>query len=351
MIVKENYSNKNIDKLVKYFNNSEQSIERSLIEQHLYCLGLLESFSKIGMNFVLSGDMAVYLMTDKNLYLPNSLEIRVNRQDYLYDYLKEASSVFESLSYQMIKEENNYVVFEYQFLSLNNQIVKIYLNVILEAHITNNVMSVAIDKPYIINEERIYRIKTPIYEELYAYQLFYFKPNYFKGKVIDTDDFSLFLIKRVADMDMLYPYLENFYMVIYYYHKIFSEYKKLYEDLNYDYLIYDAFNSLVNIYCQGRYRPEYYLPLRKGIIEIQKYSINEMLDLKNIFKIAAYPLFSCACLYQCVDCVTEEIVNHKKMRFYNYSKINMMKKLDYEYFNVVYQAIEIYERLDIIEKA
>lgn len=351
MIIKENYCSRNINRLISYFKVNQQCIDKSIIEQHLYCLGLLESFSKIGMNFVLSGDMAVYLMCENNLYLPNSLEIRVNKQDYLDDYLKEANQEFSALEYKKIKVASNYVIFEYLFSSFNNQHVKIYLNVKLEDHITTNVMSMAIDKPYLLNYERIYRVKTPSYEEVFAQALFDFKPNFLNGKVIDNGNFPLFIAKRLADMAVLYPYLEKFYLVIYYYEKAYDNYKNVYFNANYEYLMYDAYNSLINIYCQGKYRPEYYADLKKGLMEIQRYKINERLNINKINLITAYPLLACACVYQYIDCLSEIIKPHKKMNFYNYSKINMMKQSDIFAFNVVFRAIEIFDRLEVIEEA
>ena len=66
MIVESNYTKDNIIKIKKYFETKVLLDER-IIEKHLNCLGLLESFSKIGMNFVLSGNMATYLMCENNL--------------------------------------------------------------------------------------------------------------------------------------------------------------------------------------------------------------------------------------------------------------------------------------------
>ena len=198
MIINENYTRENIQKVLEYFKNIYQvNFNEEIIEQHLYCLGLLESFSKIGMNFVLIGNMATYLMCEKNLYLPNNIEIMVNKQDFINDYLKEANLLFSALDYKVVKEVDDYLLFEYTYKSNINDVVKIYLNVRLEEHIVYDVASIEINKPYILNENKIYRLKTPLAERLFTEALFNFTPQMLLGKRYSSDDFNLYTIVRL----------------------------------------------------------------------------------------------------------------------------------------------------------
>lgn len=350
MINEANYSQQNIERIGKYFLVNECNIDEKIIKKHLYCLGLLESFSKIGMNYLLIGNMAVYLMTDNNLYLPDNLEIAVNRQDFLDDYLSSANSIFTAYEKKIIEENENYLLYEYSFQDNDKKIISIYLSIKLEDHLTNDVISVAINKPFLIQEERIYRSKVPYYEALFAQALFCFSPNELESANFTNDPYSLYLVKKLIDASQLYPYLKRFDIVIDCYEEYFERAHSINNELKLEYFIYDAYNSLINFYCKGTYRPEYFHLLKKGINEIQKLKLNEIVSIENIFQLAAYPLLACACIYQKTDCLLIKIKNHKPMNFFNYTKINNIKKYNKKAFNIVCQAIEIFDRLDLIEK-
>lgn len=351
MIVESNYTKDNIIKIKKYFETKVLLDER-IIEKHLNCLGLLESFSKIGMNFVLSGNMATYLMCEDNLYLPINLEIMINRQDFLDDNLLEANKIFSSLNYEMVNKSNDLLVYKYSFKSVLEEVenIEIYLNVVLRNHIINDVASVAIDKPYLINENRIYRVKTPIIEKLFAETMFQFSPTIFKSIFLNSDSFSLYLIKKVLDLAVLYKYVNEFDYVIKYYQDMYDDFKNYHPEEKYHYFICDSFNYLMNIYCKGTYRKAYYKVLEDGIKEIQEFRLDDAISKDNFFLIVGYPLLAYSCLYRGENFLNVEITKKRRMNCYNYAKTNLMKKYDRKVFNIVYRSIEIFEELTGIEE-
>lgn len=351
MIITDNYTSEGIHRIFEYFKKEKEIyLNQKLIEEHLYCLGILESFSKIGMNFVLIGNMATYLMCQENLYLPNNLEIMVNKQDFLIDYLSEANQLFKAIKYQSIIQKDNYILYQYTYKSAIDDVVNVYLNIRLEDHIINEVASVAINKPYLSEKEHIYRIKTPYAERLFAEALYHFSPKMLLGKIQNNDYFPLFVIKNLLDSTQLYNYLGDFELVINEYYKLINKFETNDEKFKFDHFIWDTYNSLINVYCQGKYRTEHYKILSKGIKSIQNYIINDLGNEDQIFKSISYPLLACSCIYRNINCLNIKIEKKKRINFFNYSKVNLMKDLDKNAFNVVVTAIEIFDNLKIIEK-
>lgn len=341
------YTKERVDYIIKSFNN----ISEEVALKHLYSLGLLEMFAKIGMNFLLVGNMAAYLMGDENLYLPDNLEIQFHKRDFLDSYLKQINEWCQPVSFIKNQINEDFIIYQYIFETYNKLSVTIYLNVKLVNKLSLDVASIAIDKPFIINNDKIYRVKTVYAEKLIAKALFNFSPIILCDAINTNDTFELFIIKSLLDCIQLVSKIERFDYIYYDYYDLIDDFKEYYKlDENSKHFLFDSFYAVINIYCKGKYRKDSYKLLDNGIKAVQEFVISEKISVDNFFLNVGYPALIYACIYRNYNYLNLKISNRKLMLFYNYSKINDMKKYDHNVFNIIYQAIEIFDRLDIIEK-
>lgn len=93
MILKESFSIDHINRMKERY----LSLDKQLIEKTLFALGLLESLVKVEMPFIFKGGTALMLLLERPYRLSTDIDIIVEPDCRVDDYLTKASVIYPFL--------------------------------------------------------------------------------------------------------------------------------------------------------------------------------------------------------------------------------------------------------------
>ncbi|MDD7402794.1 MAG: nucleotidyl transferase AbiEii/AbiGii toxin family protein [Butyribacter sp.] len=177
MLLKENFNEEHIRELQK---NSRR--DPVLLERAVYAFGLLEALARVGMPFVFKGGTCLMLLMDKPRRLSTDIDIIVEPETDLDDYLEKASVIFPFRKVEEQKRigKNNIEKRHFKFTydsPINNKQFYILLDVLFEVNHYAEVVEKEIQNDLLLTEEEYLVVRIPGADCILADKLTAFAPH------------------------------------------------------------------------------------------------------------------------------------------------------------------------------
>ena len=132
MLLRENYTKEHIDEL-----RAQTGADPSILERTVFAFGLLEAIRSVGMPFIFKGGTSLLVLLEHPRRLSTDIDIIVDRNTDVDDYIDKAGKVFPFLSVEEHKRKGANDIekrhFRFHFLSPRmEKEINILLDVVFE---------------------------------------------------------------------------------------------------------------------------------------------------------------------------------------------------------------------------
>lgn len=341
MISKSNYTKEHLEDVVGRYKGNKEIFERVL-----FAFGMLQSLADVNLDFVFKGGTCLLLLLDNPRRFSTDIDIMVNIDTDIDDFIKEAGKLFPFESYaehHRVKKngiEKRHFKFEYISI-LTNHPANIVLDVVFEDKSFIDTKSIEIKNSLLLTEQPSTFVNVPTVEYLIADKLTAFAPNTIG--ILYNQDKDLEIIKQMHDVAILFDYVQDFEVVKNAYSK-YAEIQIKYRELscNYEFCLNDTIEACISILSLGEHfgNKQSYVELKGGISKISShifdgYSINKaILHSSKVLYIATMVKYNQDLDY--VDKVDSEQLLSKNSI---YANLNKVRKINVIAFNYVRASI------------
>lgn len=341
MILKESFSIDHIDRMKKRY----PSLDKQLIERTIFALGLLESLVKVEMPFIFKGGTSLMLLLQKPFRLSTDIDIIVEPDCNVDDYLAKASEIYPFLSVEEhVRVGKNSIVkkhFKYYYKSpTSEKEIPILLDILFEHHGYDDLANKEIKNEFLLTSGDNYKVLLPTIESLLGDKLTAFAPHTTgiefeyvneKGNRIEK---TLEVIKQFLDVSQLVQEVKNPESVRRTYDNVVSsEIKYRGIDVTADDCLKDAFKATLSIISRGSLYKDDYKYFITGIRKIQSHIFGFSVNGEVAYKFAApVLLFIARMIKQTYDV---PITTQTPFKEKNYRTINQIIKLDQTSFDTI----------------
>lgn len=347
MILRESFSIDHINRMKERY----PSLDRQLIERTVFALGLLESLAKVGMPFIFKGGTALMLLLERPYRLSTDIDIIVEPDCKVDDYLTKASVIYPFLRVEEhIRVGKNEIVkkhFKYYYKSpTSEKEIPILLDILFEHHGYNELTKKEIKTEFLLTSEDNYQVQLPTIESILGDKLTAFAPHttgieyeYINGKGNKIEK-TLEVIKQFLDVSQLVQEVKNPESVRSTYNNVVgSEIKYRGIDVDAEDCLRDTFKATISIISRGSLYKDDYPHLIKGIRKIQNHIFGFTINGEVAYKFAApVLLFVAKLINQAYDV---QITPQEPFIERNYRIINQISKLDQTSFDMIAIAIRM----------
>lgn len=331
MLKEINFTKEYIDRIHHLSGN-----DPSLLEKTIYAFGLLEALVKVNTPFIFKGGTCLMLLLDSPKRLSTDIDIIVEPEIDILNYIIQASKLFPFISYRedIRKGRNNIVKrhFEFTYNSpTNNKPLVILLDVLFEKNNYNNILEKPIKNNLLLTEGEDCFVKIPSINSILGDKLTAFAPHTtgipFK---IEKD---LEIIKQLYDCYTLLTLMTDFSEVCDVYNKVVkTELNYRGKDMSHKKVLEDTIRSCFCIISKGVLFREDYKYFSNGIRRISGHIYKEAFNGEKAAYIACEVLYLASCIYadneyriiSNYDKYINEIINFKGAKCLNYlRKINI----------------------------
>lgn len=348
-----------IDKIVYSKEYTERirisyKADPQIVERAIYALGLLEALVKTNLDFIFKGGSSMMLLLDKPLRLSTDIDIIVKPGTDILYHLMEASKEYPFIRYEEnIRIGDNRIVkkhykFYYQSLRDSKKETPIILDILFDDNHYPNLIKKEIKTEFLETIGEPIYVSVPSIDSLIGDKLTAFAPHTIGVKPIVTKDDGKIIDKRIEtikqffDVASLYDYIDNFDLILKSY-KNTAEAELSYRGLNLTYkdCLIDTFDSALSILSKGKLGDSNYKYYLDGIRGLTAYLINIRFNAETSYIQAAKVMYLSVCLLNGVQPAKK--FDQANLLTGMYSKINNIRKYDIEYFNIVAEAIKLFE--------
>lgn len=268
MITKDTFAENHIRELQA---NSRR--DPVLLERAVYAFGLLEALARVEMPFIFKGGTCLMLLMESPRRLSTDIDIIVEPDTNLDEYLEKASEIFP---FQKVEEQkrigkNNIVKRHFKFTydsPINNKPFYILLDVLFEENHYAETIKKEIRNDLLLTEPEYLNVNIPSANCILADKLTAFAPH--------TTGIPLGVGKDMEVMKQLYDVISllDIFTVC---DKILPTYCSIAQaeiayrgiDATYEDCLWDTFESAFCIASRGKYNPKEYPTYVKGIRDLR----------------------------------------------------------------------------------
>jgi hypothetical protein len=346
MILKETFTKKHIDEIIK-----NKKCDPVILERAIVALGLVEALAKTGCDFIFKGGSSLMLLLDDVNRLSTDCDIIVPVDYDIDSYIKNAAVIYPFKSYsESVRKTNNNISkkhykFVYDSIYFDNGDVVILLDVLFENNVYKNFSNKEINNNLLLCDENPIFVKCPTVEAILGDKLTAFAPET-TGIKFYNDDYSndkkLEVIKQFYDIVVLFRNSSNFYEIRDNYLCVVKNeiaYRGL--DISYEDALLDTFKSSLSILSRGKIYPTNYSNFLDGIKKIRNHIFSQPFTAEIAVNYAADVLLLTAGVLSNVDVVNAVIPNGDLFTDDVYKNINYVRKMSKTSFDKSCFAINI----------
>lgn len=347
MILAESFSIDHIEQMKRRY----PSLDIQLIERTIFAFGLLESLAKVAMPFVFKGGTALMLLLEKPYRLSTDIDIIVEPDCAIEDYLQKASVIypFLHLEEQIRVGKNNIIKkhFKYYYKSpTSNNEIPILLDILFEHHGYEELVTKEIQNEFLLTSGKNFEVRLPTIESILGDKLTAFAPHTTgiefayannKGRKIEK---TLEVIKQFLDVSQLIREVKNPITVRNTYIRVVQTEIK-YRNINVtaEDCLHDTFNAALSILSRGSLFTDDYYYLIAGIRKIQNHVFGFSINGEVAYKFAApILLFVAKIINQSYDV---KIIQQQPFIDKTFRTINQIRRLDQNTFDMIATAIRM----------
>ncbi|SDC56956.1 nucleotidyl transferase AbiEii/AbiGii toxin family protein [Geotoga petraea] len=255
-------------------------------------LTLLESLSKVKLDFIFKGGTSLTLLIDKLYRFSIDVDIILeNQSDKLDNFFNNLINDSSFIKYEEQIRRNNHNIpkSHYKFFYnsfYDNSEKYILLDILYEKNNYSNIIKKDINCEFISTEEPYLEVDIPCVEDILGDKLTAFAPST-TGILYDTNK-NLEIIKQMFDIGILFDYAKDLTSVKKTFEKIAAkeiEYRKL--NINSIDVLNDIFETSITLCHNGYLNRESFLKLKNGIKRFNSYVIDGSFNLNSSYTYAA----------------------------------------------------------------
>ncbi len=293
MLLRENYTKEHIDEL-----RAQTGADPSILERTVFAFGLLEAIRSVGMPFIFKGGTSLLVLLEHPRRLSTDIDIIVDRNTDVDDYIDKAGKVFPFLSVEEHKRKGANDIekrhFRFHFLSPRmEKEINILLDVVFE------------ENPYLKVTERPIRsslmrcdgddlmVRVPDKNCILGDKLTAFAPH--TTGIPFGKDKELEIIKQMFDCWTLIQEMDDYQTLSSVYNTVSNielGYRGLEKTPN-D-CLRDTIESCICIMGRGGIRPEEYAYFKAGISSIQGHIFEGRINGENAVTYASEVMYLAA---------------------------------------------------------
>ena len=268
MLLRENYTAEHILEL-----REVTGADPSILERTIFAFGLLEAIRSVDMPFIFKGGTSLMLMLKEPRRLSTDIDIIVDRNTDIGEYIKKAGQIFPFVSVEENKRKRANDIekrhFRFKFLSpRTGKEINVLLDVVFEDNPYMSVVKRPIRSRILLSEGKDMTVDVPDKNCILGDKLTAFAPHT-TGIPFDADK-ELEIIKQMFDCWTLLQEMDDYKAVAKAYAAI-SDIELGYRGLDREPTdcLMDTINSCICIMGRGSINPEEYVKLSSGISAIQ----------------------------------------------------------------------------------
>lgn len=297
MLTKENFSLQHIMEL-----KSSSKRDPALLERVIYAFGLLEALRRVELPFIFKGGTSLLLLLDKPRRLSTDIDIIVNPEIEIEEYLGKASKIFPFKAFEeQISKGSNHIEkrhFKFQFDSPRaGEPVEIFLDVLFEHSKYANVVEKEIDCELLLTEPEYLTIKVPDVNSILADKMTAFAPHT-TGVLLHSQK-DLEIMKQMYDVYSLIEVFTDFDIVCDTYKKVVADeiaYRGL--DITDKDVLMDTYRASLSIASRGIIDKDDYQFYLKGIRSLtgHVYALDYSAEVASVY--APLIMYMSACMWE-----------------------------------------------------
>ncbi len=295
MLLRENFTAEYILRL-----RDRTKADPSIIERTIFAFGLLEAISSVGMPFIFKGGTSLLVMLNKPRRLSTDIDIIVNRDVDVDEYIKKAGDIFPFIGVEENKRRgiNNIEKRHFRFHFLSPRTGKefnILLDIVFDDNPYLKVIKAPIKSNFLLSEGENLNVIIPDKNCILGDKLTAFAPH--TTGIPFGKDKELEIIKQLFDCWTLLNEMDDYDMVFKTYDKVSRielDYRGL--ECNPDDCLKDTIDSCICILGRGSIRPDDYKKFSIGINSIQGHVFEDRINGENVGIYACELLYLATCL-------------------------------------------------------
>lgn len=342
----------------KHFKRGKTVADGQLIEKVIYALRLLETLSRVNVDFIFKGGTCLLLLLKKvnRFSIDIDIIIEVMSKDEFknkLDSIIKESKVFYRYEEHIRYSSNDIPKAHYKFFyksDLDESEKYILLDILFEKCSYSKIIEKEIKCDFIELDDEIIKVKTPDINCILGDKLTAFAPKttgimYGKGKQLE-------IIKQLYDISNLFDESDDLSIISETFKKIAAQelsYRKA-EGLSYNDVLDDIFNTSINIITKGRVSLENFKELEDGVRRIKGYIFSSNFIMESAVECAckaAYLAMLIKSKHSEIEKYDESIdmktINITDTRLSRISK--GIKKYSLEGYYYLYKAMNIHSNL------
>lgn len=322
----------------------------ALIERTIYALGLLEALARSELPFIFKGGTALLLLLNEPRRFSTDIDIVVNPGVDLESFLEITATIWPFIN--MSEQVRNVVAniekrhFKFTYASpLTGKDQTILLDILFEENPYSSTLKMSIETELLITEQPSVMVTVPNVNCIIADKLTAFAPHT-TGIPYHVDK-ELEIVKQLYDIAAMINHIDNFNeLKSNYFHIAETEFK--YRSLNgtpKDSLR-DTINTAICIAGRGKFNPEEYLLLKRGIGNIRNHIYSESFNGEVAVQRA------CMVMYLAMAILTEQesLPEFKDDEYYlvpnlinnEYKGLNSIRKTDMLAYKYLIEAFAMF---------
>lgn len=356
MLLRENFTLKHLESL----QNTYPSVDKILLERTIYAFGLLEALAKAGTPFIFKGGTCLMLLLKHPKRFSTDIDIIVDPKCNINEYLDKTAQSFPFLRFEekVRKGVNNIEKkhFKFFYSALNSgREVGILLDVLFEENLYKQTIQKEIKNEFLLTSGIQTFVQIPSIDSILGDKLTAFAPNStgipyisINQEGVQTDK-KMEVIKQFFDVATLFSEANNFDHIRKTYLEIVQSeinYRGL--SISYKEALLDTFNCSLAIFSRGRMFKTEYDSLLEGIIKIRNHIFGVRFDGETAYQYAAKVMILVAGILCEINTIDSTILDQPLIIEPPYNKINRLKPLDADSFNVAATAIQILKKSGMI---
>ena len=346
MIKKESFEEKHIRSIQKYSHR-----DPVLIEKVIFAFGLLEALAKVQLPFVFKGGTCLMLLLKKPHRLSTDLDIIVDPNIDIDDYIRKASQIFPFVNQEEdVRKGNNGIVkrhFKFTYESpINKRPLTILLDVIFEQNYYQTTEEKDINMDMLICDDKALKVIIPTVDCILADKLTAFAPHTTGIPIGKNKDMEV--MKQMYDIITLIDVFEDV-------GKVKSTYEKICKiEMRYRGIstttkncLIDTFKASLCVAARGNICLEDYEYYLKGINELHDHIFIENYSAELAAIKAPIIMYMCMCLLngkEFVKNVEPDIYISKKIQNIELIDLGYLKKVDSIAYAYVIMTDELFSQ-------
>ena len=295
MLSHENYTKAHINDVW-----IETGADPSILERTIFAFGLLEAIRSVGLQFIFKGGTSLLLLLDEPRRLSTDIDIIVEPETNVDDYIQRAGKIFPFLSVEEhVRKGSNDIEkrhFRFHFQSpRSGKEINILLDVVFEHNPYKTVVEKPIQSSLLMNEGENLLVTVPDKNCILGDKLTAFAPH--TTGIPFGKDKELEIIKQMFDCWTLFREMDDFQTVASVYREVVQiemGYRGL--DCSVSDVLLDTIESCLCIMGRRGIRPDDYKNFLTGINAIQGHVFLGKINGENAGIMACEVMYLATCI-------------------------------------------------------